>query len=97
MGLRELEPFLLVLYQLPATSNEIIEVAVSGNYGTALQAFTINPLLPSGHTAKRIMDELFLAHKSYLLQFAKAIEKLEHEGITIKDELARNLAKEQLV
>lgn len=75
----------------------IIEVAVSGNYGIALQAFTINPLLPSGHTAKRIMDELFFAHKSYLLQLAKAMEKLEHGGITIKDELARNLAKEQLV
>ena len=68
-----------------------IEAAVTGNYALALQAFTINPLIPSGATAKRVMDELFVAHKAYLPQFAAAIAKLEAEGITIKDEKVRDL------
>ena len=68
-----------------------IEAAVTGIYALALQAFTINPLIPSGATAKRVMDELFVAHKAYLPQFAAAIAKLEAEGITIKDEKVRAL------
>lgn len=68
-----------------------IEAAVTGDYGTALQAFTINPLVPSGDTAKRVMNELFIAHKEYLPQFAETIKKLEAENITVKDEIAKNL------
>lgn len=69
-----------------------IEAAVTGDYGTALQAFTINPLIRSGKTAKRIMDELFIAHKEHLSQFKEAIEKLEAEGIEVQDKLARKLS-----
>ena len=68
-----------------------IEAAVTGIYALALQAFTINPLIPSGARAKRVMDELFVAHKAYLPQFAATIAKLEAEGITIKDEKVRDL------
>ena len=71
-----------------------IEAAVTGYYALALQAFTINPLIPSGATAKRVMDELFVAHKAYLPQFAEAIAKLEADGITIKDEKVRALMGE---
>lgn len=71
-----------------------IEAAVTGIYALALQAFTINPLIPSGATAKRVMDELFVAHKAYLPQFSEAIAKLEAEGITIKDEKVRALMGE---
>ena len=71
-----------------------IEAAVTGNYALALQAFTINPLIPSGATAKQVMDELFVAHKAYLPQFAEAIAKLEADGITIKDEKVRALMGE---
>ncbi|MGZ7242465.1 family 4 glycosyl hydrolase, partial [Streptococcus pyogenes] len=42
-----------------------IEAAVTGNYALALQAFTINPLIPAGATARRVMDELFIAHKEH--------------------------------
>lgn len=73
------------------------EAAVTGDYGLALQAFTINPLIPSGETAKRVLDELLIAHKNYLPQFAEKIAELEAAGITIKDEIARNLAKEEVV
>lgn len=61
------------------------EAAVTGNYGVLLQAFALNPQIPSGATAKRVMDELLIAHKKYLPQFADRIAELEKEGITVKD------------
>jgi 6-phospho-beta-glucosidase len=70
-----------------------LEAAVTGDYGTALQAFTINPLIPSGETAKRVLDELFIAHKKHLPRFSETIAKLEAQGITIKDDVARQLAE----
>ncbi len=52
-----------------------IEAAVTGNYGTALQAFTLNPLIPGGTTSKKLLDEMLIAHKDYLPQFKNSIEK----------------------
>lgn len=72
------------------------EAAVTGDYGMALQAFTLNPLVRSGKTAKRILDELLIAHKKYLPQFAQTIAQLEAEGITIKDPVARQLTEQGL-
>lgn len=69
-----------------------IEAAVTEDYGTALQAFTLNPLIVSGATGKRVMDELFIAHKEFLPNFAETIAKLEAEGVTVQDEIARNLS-----
>lgn len=68
-----------------------IEAAVTGDYGTALQAFTLNPLITSGKTAKRVMDELFIAHKDYLPNFKETIERLEKEGIEVQDEVVRSM------
>lgn len=68
-----------------------IEAAITGDYGIALQAFTINPLVPSGDTARRVMDELFIAHKAYLPQFAETIRRLENEGVEVLDEIAKGL------
>lgn len=67
------------------------EAAVTGDYGLALQAFIINPLIPSGETAKRVLDELLIAHKAYLPQFADKIAELEASGVTIKDEVVQAL------
>ncbi|WP_182200242.1 6-phospho-beta-glucosidase [Paraliobacillus salinarum] len=67
------------------------EAAVTGDYGTALQAFIMNPLIPSGETAQRVLDELLIAHKDHLPQFAEKIAELEKSGITVKDEVAREL------
>ena len=72
------------------------EAAVTGNYGLALQAFFLNPQIQSGATAKRILDELLIAHKKYLPQFADTIARLEKEGITIKDDVARELTVQGL-
>ncbi|MFS0980699.1 6-phospho-beta-glucosidase [Enterococcus casseliflavus] len=71
-----------------------IEAAVTGDYNIALQAFTINPLVPSGDTAKRVMDELFIAHKDYLPKFKETIARLEKEGVEVQDEVARELDRE---
>lgn len=54
-----------------------IEAAVTGDYGTALQAFTVNPLVPSGEIAKQLLDEMLVAHKKHLPQFKQKIEEIE--------------------
>ncbi|PZF88078.1 6-phospho-beta-glucosidase [Listeria ivanovii] len=60
------------LLQVMKSMEELtIEVAVTGDYATALQAFTSNPLVPSGDLAKTILDEMLEAHKEFLPQFAK--------------------------
>lgn len=53
-----------------------IEAAVTGSYGKALQAFTLNPLVPGGNIAKELLDEMLIAHKDHLPQFKDAIEAL---------------------
>lgn len=68
-----------------------IEAAITGDYGTALQAFTINPMVKSGMKARRIMDELFIAHQAHLPQFKETIERLEKAGVEVQDELAKEL------
>lgn len=58
------------LLQLMKAMEELtIEAAVTGDYGTLLQAFTTNPLITSGNEGKQVMDELLEAHKPYLPQF----------------------------
>ena len=56
-----------------------IEAAITGNYGLALEAFILNPLIPSGKNAKEVLDELLIAHEKYLPQFKDKIEKLKNE------------------
>lgn len=71
----------------------IVEAAVTGDYGLALQAFTMNPLIPSGATAKRVLDELLIAHQAYLPQFADKIQALIAAGIMVQDEVAAELSE----
>jgi len=56
-----------------------------------MQAFILNPLIMSGETAKRVLDELLVAHKACLPAFADKIAELEAEGITVRDEIAAGL------
>ncbi len=74
----------------------VCEAAVTGDYGLALQAFILNPQIPSGETAKKVLNELLLAHKKYLPQFADKIAELEAAGVTIKDDVARELTEKGL-
>ncbi len=61
-----------------------IAAAVTGDYGKALQAFTVNPLVPAGKLAKACLDEMLVANKDYLPQFKETIAKLEAEGVVYK-------------
>ncbi|MEM1485880.1 6-phospho-beta-glucosidase [Oscillospiraceae bacterium PP1C4] len=49
-----------------------IQAAVSGDYGTALQALTIHPLVNSAQTARKILDEILLENRDYLPLFNRA-------------------------
>lgn len=70
-----------------------IEAAMTGDYGLALEAFTLNPLIQSGEEAKRVLDELLVAHEKYLPQFADKISELKARGIASKDPVVINLMK----
>ena len=67
------------------------EAAVTGDYGALLEAVALNPQTPSGDAAKRVVDELLVAHAAYLPQFANKIEELKAAGIEPKDEVVRDL------
>ena len=66
-----------VVQIMKAMEETTIEAAVTGNYGKALHAFTINPIVPSGKIAKTLLDEMLVAHKDHLPQFADKIKELE--------------------
>lgn len=71
-----------------------INAAITGNYGMAMEAFALNPLIPSGESAKQVLDQLLLAHEAYLSQFASAIQHLKEENVQIKDPVVQELMKE---
>ena len=60
-----------LLQVMKAMEEVTIEAAVTGCYDTALQAFTLNPLVRSGEVAKELLDEMLEAHKEYLPLFHK--------------------------
>lgn len=55
----------------------VVKAAITGDYATALQAFTINPLIPSGQIARDVLNELLLAHEKHLPQFKEAIAQIK--------------------
>ncbi|MBP1043619.1 6-phospho-beta-glucosidase [Vagococcus sp. BWB3-3] len=66
------EPEIRGLLQLMKSMEELtIKAAVTGNRGTLMQAFTMNPLITSGTVAKEVMDEMLEAHAQHLPQFHK--------------------------
>ena len=92
-----MEPAVRGMVQLMKAMEEtIIEAALTGNYNKALEAFEINPLVTHGQCAQDLLDEMLVAHKKYLPQFAEKIAELEAKGVTIKDETARKLTEQGL-
>lgn len=69
----------------------IDEAAVTGDYGLALQAFTMNPMIRSGQKAKDLLDEMLVANKQHLPQFAKKIAELEAAGVHVHDDVAAHI------
>ncbi|MDW2796304.1 6-phospho-beta-glucosidase [Clostridium boliviensis] len=70
-----------------------ISAALSGDYGMALQAFTINPLIQKGGEARLVLDELLVAHEKYLPQFKEKIAELKKLGVESKDPVVLDLMK----
>jgi len=82
-----------LLQSMKAMEETVIRAAITGSYGAALQAFTINPLVPGGTTAKTLLDELLYAHKEHLPQFAEKIAEIEAnqpETVAYVDELMKS-------
>ena len=71
-----------ILQVQKAMEEVVIDAAVTGDYGTALQAFTINPLINGGVKAKAMLNEMLVANKDYLPQFKSVISELEAQGVT---------------
>lgn len=46
-----------------------IEAAVHGDYGQALQALTIHPLVTAGRTAKQMLDDILAENQAFLPRF----------------------------
>lgn len=65
-----------LIQQLKAFEILTTDVAVSGNYDDALVAMTINPLVQSEITAKKILDEMLEAHKNIYLNFLNNLRYL---------------------
>ena len=72
------------------------EAAVKGDYGALLEAVALNPQTPAGTDAKQVIDELLLAHAAYLPQFADKVAELKAAGVTIKDDVVRDLCERGL-
>lgn len=72
------------------------EAAVYGDYGALLEAAALNPQTPAGADAKQVIDELLVAHEPYLPQFADKIAELKAAGVTIKDDVVRDLCAQGL-
>lgn len=70
-----------VLQIQKAMEEVVIDAAVTGNYGTAVQAFTINPIVGSGAKAVDMLNEMLVANKDYLPQFQSTIAELEAKGV----------------
>ncbi len=83
-------PIPLKIGKLPKATNGLIqeiksfeiasvEAAVSGDYNKALLAMMINPLVASQKYAIPVLDELLMAHRKYLPQFAEWFAKKDAE------------------
>lgn len=53
------------------------EAAYTGDYNTALLAMVTNPLVGDDVMGRKMLNEMLVAHKEYLPQFASVIEKIE--------------------
>ncbi len=72
----------------------VIEAAITGDYGKALEAFCLNPQVENGKKAQCVLNELLVAHEKYLPQFAEKIAELKAAGVTVTDETAARLVAE---
>lgn len=63
-----------LVQQIKSFERVAVEAAVSGDYDKAVLALAINPLVASDKIAKKIVDEMLVAHQEHLPQFFKKIK-----------------------
>ena len=63
--------------QIKAFERLAAEAAYTGDYNIALQAMVTNPLVADDVRGRKLLNEMLVAHKRYLPQFANVIEKIE--------------------
>ena len=73
----------------------VIEAAINGDYGLALQAFLLNPQVKGGAIAKTVLDEMLVAHAKYLPQFAEKIAELKEQGIRSNDPVVMEIMERE--
>jgi len=61
-----------LIYSIKSFEIVAAEAAVTGDYGKALLAMTINPLVPGDAVARKLLDEMLEAHRKYLPQFFRS-------------------------
>jgi 6-phospho-beta-glucosidase len=65
-----LPPKIRGIIQLVKAYEELtVEAGVTGDYGAALQALTIHPLVPSATAAKKVLDDIIEANREFLPQY----------------------------
>lgn len=84
------------LQMMKAMEECVIEAALTGDYGQLLEAFALNPLIPSGKNARQVLDELLLAHQDYLPKFKNKIDTLKQEKLVIKDLKVQEIIAQEL-
>lgn len=82
------------LQMMKAMEECVIKAAITGDYGLALEAFYLNPMVENGRKTQRVLDELLVAHERYLPQFAEKIAELKAAGVTVGDATAAQLVAE---
>ena len=68
-----------------------IQAALTGDYGLALEAFVLNPLVENNQDTQWVLDELLVAHEKYLPQFHDKIQELKARGIHFDDPVVMDL------
>jgi len=71
LGMGELPPAIASLMNRQLDVMELnVEAAVTGDRQTALEGLILDPLVPDPDAAEKILDEMLVAQKDYLPQFA---------------------------
>ncbi|HWI60280.1 MAG TPA: 6-phospho-beta-glucosidase [Symbiobacteriaceae bacterium] len=52
-----------------------VQAGITGDYGTAIQALVMNPLVPSAGVAQKLLDDIIRENIAYLPQFAKTAKE----------------------
>ena len=55
-----------------------VDAAITGNYGKAIHALTLNPLVVSGNQVKTMLSEVIRGNWDYLPQFHHCISKIRY-------------------